>query len=89
MERDNFKNHNVIYNSENNSIIGYVEDIIHYYKACAKNYVDIELYNEVRDILDLLDVVDIECKSRDLIEVYYLELDYKYTYRIIEKAKEV
>lgn len=89
MERDNFKNHNVIYNSENDSIIGYVEDIRHYYKACAKDCVDSELYNETRDIVDLLDKIDIELKSRDLIEVYYLELDYCYTFRVIEKAKEV
>lgn len=87
MERDNFKNYNLLYNEDNNSMIGFVEDIKHYYKACAKNYVDIELYNETRDLLDLLDKIDIELKSRDLIEVYYLDLNYKYTYRLIEKAK--
>lgn len=88
MERDNIREYNLIFDSDNLKTIGYVEEIKRYYKNIAKNCVDIGIYNETRDVLDLLDVFDIDrLGDNDLIEVYYLDLDYKYTYNLIRRDK--
>lgn len=83
MERDNYMKYNILYNSDNDSMIGFVEDLRHYYKAVAKNYIDLELFDEVRDIMSLIEKIDKNLEKRDFIEVCYLDLKYKYDYRII------
>lgn len=87
MERDNYKNYNLLYNTDNDSIIGFVEDIRQYYKAAAKNYIDLEIFNETRDFLDLLDNIDIKLHKRDLIEVYYHEFKMRYEFNVLKVGK--
>lgn len=45
---------NIIYNSYNNTHIGYQKDLVAYLKTCLEDYVKQEAWESVKDIADLL-----------------------------------
>ena len=45
---------NIIYNSYNNTHIGYQKDLVAYLKTCLDDYVKQEDWESVKDIADLL-----------------------------------
>lgn len=46
--------HNIIYNSYNNTHIGYQKDLVEYIKACLEDYKKQEEWENVKDMADLL-----------------------------------
>lgn len=90
MERDNYRDYNLIVDNEDTNIIGFYEDIIKYYKNVAKDYIDRTMYSASRKIIDLLELlgqaIDNEfIKYNDLIEIYYDEFLMKYMYNRYKK----
>lgn len=47
-------NDNIIYNSYNNTHIGYQKDLVAYIKTCLDDYVKQEAWESVKDMADLL-----------------------------------
>lgn len=47
-------NDNIIYNSYNNTHIGYQKDLVAYIKTCLEDYVKQEAWESVKDLLELL-----------------------------------
>lgn len=45
---------NIIYNSNNNSHIGYQKDLVAYVKTCLEDYVKQEDWENTKDLADLL-----------------------------------
>lgn len=48
------KNDNIIYNSYNNTHIGYQKDLVAYIKTCLDDYKKQDNWEEVKDMADLL-----------------------------------
>lgn len=45
---------NIIYNSYNNTNIGYQKDLVAYVKTCLEDYIKEDSWEEVKDMADLL-----------------------------------
>lgn len=96
MERDNLSKYNVIESRDGEYIIGYYEDIVDYFKAVAKDYIDtldMNDYDSVSDIIDLLKYIGENydngkvCED-DLLKVGYSQMGaYIYT-KLVEDYNE-
>lgn len=87
MIRDNIKDFNLIENYSDETIIGFYEDIVKYYKEVAKDYID-KLdpteYQSVIEILELLQLLQQQYDNGSLCNDDLLEVGYNpmgaYTY---------
>ena len=93
MERDNLSKYNIIASRDGEYIIGYYEDIVDYFKAVAKDYIDtLDMcdYDSVNDIIDLLKYLGENYDNgilgdEDLLEVGYSQMGaYTYCKRVRE-----
>lgn len=93
MERDNLSKYNIIASRDGEYIIGYYEDIVDYFKAVAKDYIDtldMSDYDSVNDIIDLLKYLGENYDKgilgdEDLLEVGYNQMGaYTYCKRVRE-----
>lgn len=79
MERDNLSKYNIIENYNDETIIGFYEDIVNYHKEVAKDYIntlDPTEYQSVIEVLELLQSLQVqydrgELGDRDLLEIGY------------------
>jgi len=93
MERDNLSKYNIIESRDGEYIIGYFEDLVIYFKAVAKDYIDklsATEYKSVIEILELLkefedDYDNGKLGDEDLLEVGYNPMGvYTYCKRVRE-----
>lgn len=79
MERDNLSKYNLIENYNDETIIGFYEDIVQYHKAVAKDYID-KLdptdYQSVIEILELLQLLQEQYDNGSLCNEDLLEVGY-------------
>lgn len=82
MIRDNISEYNLIENFKDETIIGFYEDLMRYYKEVAKDYIDkldpLE-YESAIEILDLMRTLQDNYNSgiicdEDLLEIGYCEM---------------
>lgn len=79
MERDNLSKYNIINGNDGETIIGFYDDLVVYFKAVAKDYIDrlsADEYDNIIEILDLLKEFENaydrgELGDDDLLEVGY------------------
>lgn len=77
MERDNYMNYNIIQNYDNEGVMGFYKDIIKYNKEMCKDYIDKSIdYENVKDILDLIDELEKEYDRGQLGDEDLLEITY-------------
>lgn len=93
MERDNLKKYNLISNYDNDSVIGYYEDLIIYYKNVAKDFIDKNIFEEsincIKIINTLRQAIDNDyIKEFDLIKVFYHDFLGHYDYKVYKEVKE-
>ena len=95
MIRDNYREFNLMLGYDNETMIGYYEDIIKYYKSVAKDYIDkldIAEYCSVSEILELLQDLDKAYDNGELGDSDLLEIGYHpmgaYTYCRLVKEGE-
>lgn len=91
MGKNNLSKYNIIESSDNKYIIGYYEDIINYYKALVKEYIDTLDLSEFYSISEIIELLDkLWCNynegkicEKDLLRISYSEMG-AYIYTIME-----